>query len=266
MNINVWLQTVKEHLNKSSISTDEQKQKCTMQFLDAQSQRILQAKIDEGKIKTYTDLETYLRAFFSNGDRSSLGDLVKLISRKQQPNESLAKFYEDIKHLTNEAYPNEQPDITEKYAMDYFIKGLYDDKLKTALALQTTPPNANKLLADAVEVQTKLVTIADTNQPTIAALIQATQQNHQTVSNMQYMNNSSTYNLQPQRQSPNYHHTSNNHQSPTTTAPYNQHQRQNNCYVCNQPNHIARHCPSNNRSYNSSNQPPNLTAHTNSKQ
>jgi hypothetical protein len=51
--------------------------------------------------------------------------------------------------------------------MDYFIKGLYDDILKTALALQTTPPNANKLLADAVEVQTKLVTIADTNQPTI---------------------------------------------------------------------------------------------------
>jgi len=151
MNINVWLQTVKEHLNKSSISTDEQKRKCTMQFLDAQSQRILQAKIDEGKIKTYTDLETYLRAFFSNGDRSSLGDLVKLISRKQQPIESLAKFYEDFKHLTNEAYPNEQPDITEKYAMDNFIKGLYDDKLKTALALQTSPPNANKLLADAVE-------------------------------------------------------------------------------------------------------------------
>ena len=96
--------------------------------------------------------------------------------------------------------------------MDYFIKGLYDDKLKTALALQTTPPNANKLLADAVEVQTKLEIIADTNQPTIAALIQATQQNHQTVSNMQYMNNSSTHNLQSQRQSPNYHHTSNNHQ------------------------------------------------------
>jgi hypothetical protein len=99
MNINVWLQTVKEHLNKSSISTDEQKQKCTIQFLDAQSQRILQAKIDEGKIKTYTDLETYLRAFFSNGDRSSLGDLVKLISRKQQPNESLAKFYEDSNNI-----------------------------------------------------------------------------------------------------------------------------------------------------------------------
>jgi hypothetical protein len=34
-----------------------------MQFCDAQSQRILQAKIDEGKIKTYTDLETYLRLF-----------------------------------------------------------------------------------------------------------------------------------------------------------------------------------------------------------
>jgi hypothetical protein len=55
MNINVWLQTVKEHQKISLISTDEQKQKCTMQFLDAQSQRILQAKIDESKIKTYTD-------------------------------------------------------------------------------------------------------------------------------------------------------------------------------------------------------------------
>ena len=90
MNIKVLLQTVKENLNKSSISTNEQKQKCTMQYLDAQSQRIIQAKKDEGKIKTYTDLKTYLGAFFSNGDRSSLGDLVKLISRKQQPNESLA--------------------------------------------------------------------------------------------------------------------------------------------------------------------------------
>jgi hypothetical protein len=48
--------------------------------------------------------------------------------------------------------------------MDYFIKGLYEDKLKTALPLHTTPSNANKLLADAVEVQTKLVTIAGTNQ------------------------------------------------------------------------------------------------------
>jgi hypothetical protein len=76
-----------------------------MQFLDAQSKRILQAKIIEGKIKTYTDLETYLRAFFSNGDRSSLGDLVKLISRKQQPTESYATFYDDIKFLSNEAYP-----------------------------------------------------------------------------------------------------------------------------------------------------------------
>jgi hypothetical protein len=155
---------------------------------------------------------------------------------------------------------------TENYAIDYFIKGSYDDKLTTALALQTAPQNANKLLADAVEIQTKLVTIADTNQPTIAALIKATQQNHQTVSNMQYMNNSSTYNLESQRQSPNYHHTNNNHQSPTTSAPNNQHQRQNTCYVCNQPNHIERHCPSNNRAYNSSNQTPNLTAHTNSKQ
>jgi hypothetical protein len=58
--------------------------------------------------------------------------------------------------------------------MDYFIQALYDDKLKTALALHTTPSSANKLLADAVEVKTKLVTIAVTNIPKIAALIQAT--------------------------------------------------------------------------------------------
>jgi hypothetical protein len=117
-----------------------------------------------------------------------------------------------------------------------------------------------------LKVQAKLVTIADKNQPTLAALIKATQQNHQTASNMQNMNNSSTYNFESQRQSPNYHHTNNNHQSPTTSAPNNQHQRQKTCYECHKPNHIARHCPSNNRSYNSSNQTPNLTAHTNSKQ
>jgi hypothetical protein len=45
---------------------------------------------------------------------------------------------------------------TEKYAIDYFIKGSYDDKLTTALALQTNPQNANKLLADAVESTSKI--------------------------------------------------------------------------------------------------------------
>jgi RecJ-like exonuclease len=51
MNINVWFKTVKEYLNKSSISTNQQKQKCSMQFLDAQSQRILQAKSTKVKSK-----------------------------------------------------------------------------------------------------------------------------------------------------------------------------------------------------------------------
>ena len=131
MNINVWLSNMNEHMESKNIKSDASKQALIMNHLDKTAREIMQSKIDSKKINNFKEFEACLKSFFGSSNTSQAINLWQFITRKQQPSESLSTYHELMKELAAIAYPNTPKEIVKQYANDYFVKGLYDEKLKT---------------------------------------------------------------------------------------------------------------------------------------
>ena len=117
-----------------------------------------------------------------------------------------------MKELAAIAYPNTPKEIVKQYANDYFVKGLYDEKLKTQLALSASTDDTKCLLAEAIDIQNKLVSIAETDND-VSTIIQHIQANNSFTTQTYKLNESNGY--------------SNNLRSNENRTPLNMNQQQN---------------------------------------
>ena len=134
-NIHVWLNELHEYMENNKINNEEAKQEVILQRLDKTSKSTIKRLIDDKRIQSYSDLENHLKNYFSSNNTSTTDNLLQFITRKQQPDESLAQYFEVMQDLAMKAYTTTPRDIVDGYINEYFIKGLYSAPLKQQLLL-----------------------------------------------------------------------------------------------------------------------------------
>ena len=147
-NIHVWLNELNDYLDQKKIINETEKQEIVLERLDKTSKNTIKRLIDEKRIKTYNDLETHLKNYFSSSNVWSTDNLLQFITRKQQPYESLAQFYETMQNLAKQAYPKTPKETIDSFTNEYFIKGFHSIPLKQQLLLTNTE-NKSDVLANA---------------------------------------------------------------------------------------------------------------------
>ena len=130
MNIHIWLNELTEFMENNKISKEQEKQD-----LDKTSKSIIKGLIEAKHIKSYKELETYLKSFFSNGNVSNTDNVFQFVTRKQQASESLAQYYQTMQELALKAYPTLPNTTVEEFTRDQFIKGLHNPSLRHEMVL-----------------------------------------------------------------------------------------------------------------------------------
>ena len=163
MNITVWLNQLDEYMDANKITHDQQKQQIIMQKLDTTSRAIINNLIRNNTIKSYSDLEQHLKNFFGQINASTNDHILEFTERIQFENESMYQFYKALTALATDAYPDTPKNILDKYVTKQFIKGLLNNTIKNELIMRQDNANNIDVLTQALQLQTKLANLSDTN-------------------------------------------------------------------------------------------------------
>jgi hypothetical protein len=93
MNIHLWLQDINKYINFKNIRKEDEKKQVILDHLDKDNRPIVKSVIDDQQVKTYKQLEDWLKSFFSSHKQAKTDYLLQFLSKYQQPDESFANFY-----------------------------------------------------------------------------------------------------------------------------------------------------------------------------
>lgn len=228
LNFNVWLNQVDQYLDETQTTNDKRKIDFVLSKLDTKSRRTMNDLLQSKAITTFKELQDNLRTFYSNDTQSHTDHLLNFLDRRQNPNESLHRYYSDITDLARLAYPQESLSTLQKYVDKQFVSGLYNTLIKGQLLMNA---NAKNILSQAIELQTKLGDAAtELNIPTAANHIKSFRQRICSQITPQHIDSSD--NNQTNAHTPRDRSYNNN----SPRGPYRT------CFNCNQPGHKANEC------------------------
>ena len=161
MNISVWLSEINEFLESNKIINDSAKQKTVIDKLDKTNKILVKEIIESKQIKTYKELEEWLRNYFNKYQTSKQDFILQFISRKQQRDESLSEYYNDLQQLAQLAYPNASKETMEAFVNEQFVKGLHNTTIQQQIVLTDSVKDKTSVLHKAVELQSKLQCLAE---------------------------------------------------------------------------------------------------------
>jgi len=104
-----------------------------------------------GKTNDYLTLVTALEERFAPPNQTELYR-VQLRERRQKATESLSELGQDVRRLTNMAYPTAPADVRETLAKEQFIDSLISSDLRIRVK-QARPKNLNDAVRHAVELE-----------------------------------------------------------------------------------------------------------------
>ena len=76
---------------------------------------------------------------------------AQLLERRQKASESLPEMGQDVRRLTNLAYPTASSDLKDILATEQFLDGLYDSEMRLKIK-QARPSSLNDAIQRAVEL------------------------------------------------------------------------------------------------------------------
>jgi hypothetical protein len=104
-----------------------------------------------GNSSSYTELVNALQERFAPPNQTELYR-VQLRERRQKATETLSKMAQDIRRLTNLAYPSAPGDVKETLAKEQFIDSLFNSDMRLRIK-QARPLNLNDAVRHAVELE-----------------------------------------------------------------------------------------------------------------
>jgi hypothetical protein len=249
MNIHLWLQDINEYINFKNIRKEDEKKQVILDHLDKDNRPIVKSVIDDQQVKTYKQLEDWLKSFFSSHKQAKTDYLIQFISKYQQPDESFANYYNTLKQLAEQAYPEEDSSFHNKQINEQFIKGIYDKNIQSQLVLVKPADKNTNILHRAVELQNTFQCLNDTSALNAINLSHIANSNTQLHSNNQQQQNVQTRNQQPTYQQ---HYQTNN--TTQNQQPHSRYYNQDNY----RPQYQQRNNSNYNTGYNSQNNSPRL--------
>ena len=129
--------------------TDEQKGLYLSVFLRGQAQGVF-GNLGSGK-PSYKDLVTALEERFAPPNQTDLYR-VQLRECRQKASESMAELGQEIRRLTNLAYPKAPSDVRETLAKEQFVDALVNSEMRLKIK-QARPVDLNDAVRHAVELE-----------------------------------------------------------------------------------------------------------------
>ena len=129
--------------------TDEQKGLYLSVSLRGQAQGVF-GNLGSGK-PSYKDLVTALEERFAPPNQTELYR-VQLQERCQKASESMAELGQEIRRLTNLAYPKAPSDVRETLAKEQFVDALVNSEMRLKIE-QARPVDLNDAVRHAVELE-----------------------------------------------------------------------------------------------------------------
>ena len=105
----------------------------------------------KGDRQNYTRLVQSLQDRFAPSNQTELYR-AQLRERRQKASESLPEMGQDVRRLTNLAYPSASSDLKEILAIEQFLDGLYDSEMRLKIK-QARPSSLNDAIQRAVELE-----------------------------------------------------------------------------------------------------------------
>ena len=118
--------------------------------LRGQAQGVLGNKPKDVR-QNYQRLVQALQDGFAQSNQTELYR-AQLRERRQKASESLPEMGQDIRRLTNLAYPTEASDLKENLATEQFLDGLHDTEMRLKIK-QARPVNLNDAIQRAVKTE-----------------------------------------------------------------------------------------------------------------
>ena len=101
--------------------------------------------------QNYTKLVQSLQDRFAPSNQTELYR-AQLREKRQKASESLPEMGQDVRRLTNLAYPTASSDLKEVLATEQFLDGLYDSEMRLKIK-QARPSSLNDAIQRAVELE-----------------------------------------------------------------------------------------------------------------
>ncbi|MCG8048186.1 MAG: reverse transcriptase family protein, partial [Candidatus Thiodiazotropha endolucinida] len=203
----------------------------------------------------YDELVTALEERFAPPNQTELYR-VQLRERRQKASETMAELGQDMRRLTNLAYPKAPSDVRETLAKEQFIDALVNSEMRLKIK-QARPSDLNDAVRHAVELEAfyraenkhlgqGFIQTANTNEATddkgwkqaFSSLKSSVEEMTKTMNKLLSQQQRDTYNRPNNRQS---FHNNGNHR------PFNAHQNGNRqklkCFICKSDKHLRRDCP-----------------------
>ncbi|MCG8045579.1 MAG: retroviral-like aspartic protease family protein [Candidatus Thiodiazotropha endolucinida] len=205
----------------------------------------------------YDDLVTALEERFAPPNQTELYR-VQLRERRQKASESMAELGQDIRRLTNLAYPKAPSDVRETLAKEQFVDSLVNSEMRLKIK-QARPIDLNDAVRHAVELEAFYRAESKfTGQSFINAAVSSDSSGNKewdekftalqnTVAEMSKMMKKLMYqqqrNVPGQQERRTFDHYRGQGRKPPNTHPKDNNRPARRCFNCNSDKHLLRDCP-----------------------
>ena len=198
----------------------------------------------------FDKLMTALEERFAPPNQAEL-HRAQLRERRQKASETLSEMAQDIRRLTNLAYPSAPTDVRDVLAKEQFIDSLASSDMRLRVK-QARPTDLNDAVRHALELEAfnraekkltagkgYLQSVEEPNDPKYDKLVSDMEELKQTMSDMKHgfesMLDQKRVQNSPGARTKAFH--------PSSTKSFNRNEHKRRCYLCGSTSHLKRNCP-----------------------